>query len=361
MYRLLRDGRDVFNSSLPPEQRAVAGKMLSQMMLNGSLWFGAVGLPVASAIVSAMASRYMSINQGQSVGSALLSPTVDARALAHAWLQQHMGRFTADSIMTGIVGAATHAALSDGASYADLFYHPPDPNESARVQTLEKLAGLTGPPGSLALDAVQGASHLIDGHVERALEHFLPYGLRGPMKAARFASEGVQSPNAPPGDPNALPGEIGNTQGLAVVPRSELSPYDIALQGLGITPSVVADRYEENTAKKGVAAKIESQRTNILRHALLARVHEDPKEEAQVNAEREAFFKAHPGYPITDKDIDRYVADQYAKARTANHGLTLPKGLQYEIESKYGGDVGPPPQELNSAGLSGPADEEDAR
>lgn len=348
LYRLLRDGRDAFNSSLPPEQRAVAGKMLSQMLASGSLWFGAAGLPIVSAVIGAMASRYMSINQGQSIGSALASPEVDAKALAHAYLQQHMGRFTADTITTGLIGAATHAALSNGASYADLFYRPPDPNESARVQTLEKLAGLVGPPGSVALDAVQGAGQLLDGHVERALEHFLPTGLRGPLKAARFANEGVQSPGGvPSGDPNAQPGEMGNTEGTKIVSRGELNNYDLTLQGLGITPSLVANRYEENNAKKGVVARIEAERTNILNHALLARIHEDLKEEAHVNAEREAFYKAHPGYPITDQDIDRYVHDKYEKARAAVHGLTLPKGLQSEIDSKYGGDVGPPQESLD--------------
>jgi hypothetical protein len=345
MYRLMRDFRDATNTQLPREQRAVAAKMLSQMLISGSMWFGAVGLPIVSGVVGAMASRYMAINQGQSFGQAMLSPDVDAKGLAHAWLQQHMGRFAADTIMTGLLGAVSGAALSNGASYADLFYRPPSPNETPREEALERLASLAGPPGSVAMDVYQGAGELVDGHVERAFEHFLPTGLRGPMKAYRFANEGAQSPNGvPPSFPGARPGQLGDTSNLKTAGPEEFGPYDLALQTLGLTPQFLADRYDEASAMRGVAAKIEAERTNILNHAALAEVHKDDKEFAAAGAEATAFNKAHPGYPIKPADLERYIKAKYGKAPTAVHGVALPRGLQYELSAKYGGQVGPPPQ-----------------
>jgi hypothetical protein len=146
------------------------------------------------------------------------------------------------------------------------------------------------------------------------------YGLRGPLKAARYAMEGVK------GNPNAL-------RGTETMPYGQLSPGEIAEQGLGFTPQRVADIYERNTAKQNVTSAIEARRSKIVSDYAAAVSGNDDKASAKAGKELEDFNTANPGVAITLRDIR---AKLTGVAR-AEGGYVGPKGLHSQLDAEYGG------------------------
>jgi hypothetical protein len=139
------------------------------------------------------------------------------------------------------------------------------------------------------------------------------------MKALRYAMEGDKAPNALPGN--------------EVVPKGQLSPWEIALRAAGITPQSVADQNDVNSAEQNVKTAIEQREMQIIRRYAVADAHDDNKETGKALDELNEFAKANPGVPIR-KDLIGYIR---SKAR-AEHGSSLPMGLQ-GIRQNYEGDA----------------------
>src|SRR6202030_4493392 len=183
--------------------------------------------------------------------------------------------------------------------------------QSGRDQMSDFLTHLLGPLASIPLDAVEGASQLMHGEVLRSLEHFLPMGLRGVPKTARYATEGVRGPNA-------LPGE-------EVVPKEQLSTYDKILQALNLTTEKVANAYDSQNARANMKGAIYQRANDIVNHLVLAYSQGDDKEIDRAGAERDHFIEAHPGLaPMFSSDE---IANRIKKAGSAVDGVTMPKSL----------------------------------
>jgi hypothetical protein len=369
-YRILRDFRDGVirgkwaNENLTPEQRNIAAKTFAGYMGAGAATFGLGNLLTP---VFGMANAMLNYNND--------GPPIDSKAATHAYLVQHTGsKLLADAIMSGPLSALTRASFAS-TNYWDLFHREPGPDANA----WERMASYLGPLGSMAqggplvqyaTDIYRGAGLLRNGETKRAIEHFLPYGLRGLAKAARFAQEGVQHAGA-------LPVENAQT-----MPRKELSLVDLAVQATGLTPQKLADRYEENSAKEHAVEVINGTpaarglRAQILHHYALAYGHHDNKEMANAMDAARKFNKDNTGSdgnptatPITYDTIQKSVRAQYQNARQEDHGVLLPKRMRAALERTYSqtpeantrpvadeepadetGNVGPPQETLEQTG-----------
>lgn len=224
-YRVARDFNDGFlsfrdpdkflgnSNNLSPQQRAQARAAFGGMM--GMVWSfaGVRGLPLywlaAGAYNAVMSDK---------------DRPADMTYELHKYLNQHLGNFAGDAVMTGPVGAISRAALSNGASYSDLWYKEPDRELTNGQYLTDALSQAAGPVFGILGNAAVGADMIHDGHTERGIEHFLPPSIAGVVKATRYALQG----------PTTLSGE-------PLLPGAPLTPYEIGLQAFGLTPQRVAD------------------------------------------------------------------------------------------------------------------------
>jgi hypothetical protein len=310
-YRLARDARDMFNNdpSMTDADRSVARKTFAGMLARSALWGGMTGLPmywVARAGINAM------------LGDEDKPYDVDA-ALHHS-LEQSLGTWGADSVMTGAMGASTGASLASGASYNDLWYRPPAMNENASGTWSDLTGQFMGAIPQIGSQVAQGVQMIHDGNTERGFEHFLPPALSGVAKAIRYSKEGVT-----------------NLSGESVMKPEELNNYDLFLQAMGMTPQKVADRYAQNTALKNISKAVMDRKTFLTNSLERASSMDDEKEVASLQAKIEHFNSENPGVAIGGKGLVSSFRNHFKNQAEAVNGVKLPPGLS-DLRDTYGGN-----------------------
>jgi hypothetical protein len=308
-YRLARDARDSINSEIPPEERSVARKTLAGMLARSALFAGVTGLPLYWVARGAI-NMFLSDKD----------KPVDVDAALHHHLEEHLGPWAADSIMKGAVGATTGASLSSGASYNDLWYRPPNQDETASGYWSDATGQFLGAIPSIGANAATGVQMIHDGQVERGIEHFLPPSIAGVTKAIRYAREGVT-----------------NLQGEQILSRDELTKWDLFLQAMNFTPQKVADRYEQNTAIRNVSKEIMARRELIVNNLERASSMDDDEETQKALADAEAFNDKNPGVAIAGKSLVSSFKNHFRNQAEAVNGIKLPPGLE-DLRDTYGGN-----------------------
>ena len=140
----------------------------------------------------------------------------------------------------------------------------------------------------------------------------LPKFAKDALKALRYQSEGVL-----------------NLRGDDVVGLDELSFSDVLTQGLGYTPAIVAERYEQNSAIKGTERRILRRRSLLLNRFALARRLEDKDLLNKVRMEIKAFNDANKQHPITEKTLIQSLKRRAQYSSKASNGVVLNSRYQY--------------------------------
>jgi GNAT superfamily N-acetyltransferase len=309
-YRLARDARDMFNNdpSMTPEDRSIARKTLGGMLGRQLLFGGMTGLPlywIGRGAVNAMLG-----DEDQ---------PYDMDAALHHNLEQSLGTWAADSVMTGPVGATTGASLSTGASYNDLWYKPPRENENASGWWSDLTGQFMGAIPQLGAQFAQGAQMIHDGQTERGIEHFLPPSLSGLFKAVRYRMQGVT-----------------NLSGEQILSREQLSNSELFLQAMGFTPQKVADQYAVNTTLKNVSESILNRKKLLTNQLEQAAAMGDDREINRIDAQIEHFNNENPGEAIGGRGLVRSMYGHFKSAAEAVNGMRLAPGLA-DLRDRYGG------------------------
>ncbi len=279
------------------------------MLSRAMIWGGITGLPtywIARAGINAMLGDK--------------DQPYDVDAALHHHLEQSMGKWAADSIMTGPMGATTGASLASGASYNDLWYRPPASDENASGMWSDLTGQFMGAIPQIGQQFAQGAQMIHDGHTERGFEHFLPPALSGVAKAIRYRMNGVQ-----------------NLSGEQVMSKDELNNYDLFLQAIGMTPQKVADRYAQNTAIKNISKAITDRKAFLTNSLETASAMDDEKEIARLQGEIEHFNAENPGVAIGGKGLVSSFRNHFRNQAEAVNGVKLPPGLS-NLRDTYGGN-----------------------
>jgi len=309
-YRLARDARDMFNNdpSMTDADRSIARKTLAGMLSRQLLFGGVTGLPLywlGRGAVNAMLG-----DQDQ---------PYDMDAALHHNLEQSLGSWAADSVMTGPVGATSGASLSTGASYNDLWYKPPRENENASSWWSDLTGQFMGAMPQLGAQFAQGAQMIHDGQTERGFEHFLPPALSGLTKAVRYKMQGVT-----------------NLSGEQILSRDQISNWELFLQAMGFTPQKVADQYATNTALKNVSESILNRKKLLTNQLEQASAMGDDREIDRVQAQIDHFNEENPGVAIGGRGLVRSMYSHFKNAAEAVNGMRLPPGLA-GLRDQYGG------------------------
>jgi hypothetical protein len=314
-YRLAREFREATTlEHQDPGERAKAFKTFAGLMGGTMMFAGVTGVPFSWLAFYAMNKVFGDKDQ-----------PFDSKAALHQWLSDHMGHTAADAIVTGPVGAMSHANLSTGASYSDLWYKPPARDMKPGEQWSDLLGQAAGAVVAVPANMATGVQLAGDDHIERGLEHFVPPAVAGPMKAWRYAQEGVT-----------------NLQGEQIISKDELSGWEIALQALDFTPQKVRDAQEWSTARKNLDKEIGDRKTLLLNRFDTAVNNGDSDAITKASEDLTRFAQVNPGLA---KDLAKTevssVMSKAKKSATSVAGANLNPGLR-NLDSIYGSSPFPP-------------------
>lgn len=333
--RLARSFRDgvMRNPELSPADRDEQLKAFAGYMGKMMLFAGIKGVPILyHATMAAINAAYGTDDK-----------PFDAQAALREHLEQSLGKTGSDAVMDGPMSALTGAALSNGASYSDLWYKQPDRDENWTGFSTDLIGQIAGPVAGIATSAASGADIMANGDTERGLEHMTPAAVTHLMKGNRLASEGVTNLR---GQQVVSPDELGQGYSTGAVGLQAVRAKNLLLQYLGFSPEVVARQYEQNSSENEFKDTITKRQQFLNEQYDNAVARGDQDAAIKWMGDMQKFHQANPGMPWSARGIMegiRSTAIGNARANS-NHGVNMKPGLQNEYDQMTGAGNAAEPQ-----------------
>lgn len=159
-------------------------------------------------------------------------------------------------------------------------------------------------------DAAQMFSH---GDIGKGTEKILPKFLASPLKAARYATEGMTT-----------------RKGNQVMDSDQFSPWDLAYKALGFSPVTETQHYEAQTAKSEVTQAIQDRRNKII--ADYARARMSGEGTSDVMEDVRQFNTDHPHNQVR---ITQSVLIQAINRRKKERKAADSAGVTFRKNEKY--------------------------
>lgn len=304
-------GRMVFEATkgADPQVRALARRNLAGVLGMSALFSGTLGLPLMSMTMNVLNALAASFGDDDDPW--------DAETEFRAFLIAHLGRAGADTVLNGVVDQITGASISSRVSYSDLWIRDADRELDGRGQYYYLLEQAAGPMGGVLKNVFVGKQMIDEGHVWRGVETMLPKALKDVLKAARYASEGVN-----------------NLRGDPIVADTNIR--DILMQGIGFMPSHVRAQYDVSGAAKNYEQYVLDRRGALLdAFAMSVRLDDDAGRAAAMDKIR-AFNVRWPELAITPKTIIASLRSRARYTAQAENGIMLNRKIAGRIREAVG-------------------------
>ncbi len=192
----------------------------------------------------------------------------------------------------------------------------PDVQEGLEGRRLFESAStaLLGPVAGIGLNVGQGLQEISQGQFARGLETMMPSALRGPMRAVRYANEGV----------------VDKT-GVSLV--DEVGAAGIAGQALGLRPSTVALAQEGKIAIYEADQRLVRRRSDLMRVYAMAVIEADLERAQEARVDIQAFNEKNPTRRINPLQLAQSVRARRARIDQADQGVYLPKNRRDAAEA----------------------------
>ena len=248
----------------------IARRQLAAQTGAAALFTGVKGLPIMAA-VAALYNVFMA-------GSA----TYNGEELDYDSFDVALRKTLGEGVTSGLFDGVMNLAVSKRISLRPddmLFGRFPTEDKDSTIWKLIEMFG--GPVVGMFTSAEQGIKEMSNGHFERGLEKILPVAISNALlKAERYAMEGGAT---------SLRGDM----------ITELSPWNILMQGIGIAPASYMDQLALNEDLIG-KRKYNERRSALLQRLYLAKRFNDYGEEA--NGHTDVDCKMEKEY--TDDAVD---------------------------------------------------------
>lgn len=281
-------------------QRALAGLLVTHFLAAGLL-----GLPAATTLLGA-ASMF---------GGGGDDPW-DAQVALRRFLADLFGDQAGEVLAHGL-SRLTPFDMSGRLGADKLIF--PDVQEGLAAPDMfnQYMAGLLGPVVGMGVNAAKAVHSIARGDWERGLEMMMPAMLNAPMRAGRYAAEGVK-----------------DRTGITILP--EVNPVEVAGQALGLSPSRAREAQEVKSAIYERDKALQQRRAQLLDQYATAKVKGDDTTD-QMEAIR-AFNQANPTRVIAGMAMARAVRLRVKHIALAKEGIYLPP--KRALDARQYGDFG---------------------
>jgi N12 class adenine-specific DNA methylase len=225
-----------------------------------------------------------------------------------------VGRAVSGMLMDGVPGYWTGTSLSGRMGMGDLWFHTNDRDFTPEQRWQNYLEQFLGAGVSRAHQAYSGAVLIMRGDVMKGLEKLAPAALGNPLKAARYAREGVLD-------------KYGNP----IV--ENVPPQDLLKQVIGFTPAEIADRYARNNYQYNTQKRIKSEATEARQGVARARMTGDQAAEEKAQKKVDAFNERYPDYTIKPKSIIQSMRAMENRSDRMEFGVDLDPKLAERVKA----------------------------
>lgn len=264
----------------------------------------------------------------------------DVDAAMQKQLEDRHGETVASIIMEGPVATAMGSKLSNRIGMNNMVFQETPSNKYGADLAAFFMTQLGGPYISTLYNTADWLYPKEEGYEDRAFEKVIPKWVRDPMRTIRFAQEGVTTKT-----------------GDEIIPRRELSEWDLAVQGFGFSPLKVATAHERNRAAQGHALKLRRREDNLRNkfykyhnQIVIATKAEDAKAvaeatkaQAAVMAEMQQYVAKNPTSSLL-AEIGGSVRDRKRREVMSVRGIYLDRRLRH-LYDRYGVKAPEPPPE----------------
>ncbi len=279
---------------LTPQERSQARRALSGLLVTHALGAGVLGLPVVGTLLAAASW----------LGSEDDEPW-DAEVALRNVLADAIGQKPAEVLARGL-SRLTPWDVSGRVGLDKLIF--PDVQEGLEGKRLAEsfMTGALGPVAGIGVNALKGLQDISEGHWLRGLESMMPTVLRGPMKAARYESEGAVDKSG-------------------VVIKEDVSLAAIAGQALGFSPSEVRNASEGRGAVFQHDRRLQQRRQALMRQYATAIVAGDAEGAKETRDDIAQFNQKNPDRRILPVNLRQSVSNRRRRVEEAEQGVYLPK------------------------------------
>ena len=183
--------------------------------------------------------------------------------------------------------------------------------ETAQETMQNAMVEALGAGAGIVTGIFRGYDKIKNGDVYEGIEAMSPAFIRNPMKAGRFATEGVLTAR---GDPII----------------EDVTTMEVVFQALGFAPQRLTSQYKINQQIKDIEQDILQRRQSLLNQYTKAVREKDRAKQKDVMDEIREFNKLNPGkaMPITSDTIKRSLAKRESISRETEKGIFITKGLR---------------------------------
>jgi hypothetical protein len=219
------------------------------------------------------------------------------------------------TLLTRGVGNALGVDIASRVKLDDMWFRDGRKNldESEALQGM--IIELLGPTVGLAVNAAEAVKLWNEGHGDRALEMVSPALIKQPLVAYRYSQEGAKT-----------------MQGETML--EELSPFELAMQSIGLRPAQLAEMQFYNITVKGQEQEILKKRQNLMNLYGLAFMANDDEALDTALDKIDKFNGNYPDVNIPMKSLNESVKERLKKSDQTEHGLYLDKKLRNVLD-KY--------------------------
>ncbi|MFN7153809.1 MAG: PLxRFG domain-containing protein [Acidovorax sp.] len=301
VYTLARNAQQSLKGETP-EVRAQARKALGGLLAMHAAAAGVLGLPMVTTLLAAASM----------LGGDDDEPW-DAQVALQNMLADIFGQKTAEVLAHGL-SRLTPGDISGRVGLDRLIF--PDVQEGLEGQRLAEsaMAAALGPVAGIGVNLLKGAQMMGEGRYALGLEAMLPSALRAPVKAIRYASDGVQ-----------------DKSGISIL--DEVSPAAIAAQALGFSPSEARNAQEGKSAVMALDRALNERRQELLSRIARATMEQDDDGKAEAREEIKRFNEKNPGRRINPNHIMASVRNRNQRIEQAQDGVYLPRNRRDAMEA----------------------------
>ena len=230
------------------------------------------------------------------------------------WAAETFGN-NVGTLLTRGVGNAMGIDIASRTKLDDMWFRDGRKNQDEAEALQGMIIELLGPTVGLAVNAAEAAKLWNEGHGDRALELVMPALAKQPLVAYRYSQEGVKT-----------------LQGETML--EELSPFELAMQSIGLRPAQLAELQFYNITVKGQEQEILKKRQNLMNLYGLAFMASDDDAMETALDKIDRFNNNYPDVNIPMKSLNDSVRERLKKSSQTDNGLYLDKKLRNVLD-KY--------------------------
>jgi hypothetical protein len=304
LYRLGRDIHEAFKGETPAARKEaryqLAGILGMQALIAGGT--AVAGYNTAFFLYGIASTIMASIFGG---GDDEDDPFTAQEKFKQAVLDL-LGPELGGILLNGVIGHFANVDLASRVGMPDLWFRSPNQDLKDGQATYDwLLEQVAGAPPAVALQAFRGWSDFEKGNYEHAAETIAPKAVKDLFRAMRYAWSGVQT-----------------AAGEDVVPRDNVSYWNIISQAMGFTPASIVEKWDQNSTLKDAERRIKANRQAYINgYAMALKLGDEAGREQAL--EKIRHFNASPygkTMPIKGSTIAQSIKQRAVRAGKRERG-----------------------------------------